>query len=403
MNNFKKIGLSALAGSLVAFSANAGTLSASGSASLSFSNGDTKSLTDEGNQWTMGDSITMTGSGEMDNGMTISVSFEIDNDDVGGGNVYDSHSMTLDTNGMGTITFAGHGGSSAMSALDDVTPNAYEESWDIVTGADTGTRVSGASGDNMFTYTSPSISGVTVTAAYLNASSAVSDVSYSDIAIAYSPGVAIPCQEIEDNKDNTYKYTNKGNLVALIKGNAKNILIAERVALNFLSHISGIATKTNEFVKLAGKKTKICCTRKTIPNLRVIQKYAVKLGGGTNHRFNLSDEYLIKDNHIASSDLKSLVLKAIKNRKGKKITVEVDTIKQLRSILGLKFNRVLLDNMSIKNLRESVKIAKKYYETEASGNINLKTVKSVAATGVNRISVGSITHSAPAIDFKLEI
>ena len=195
----------------------------------------------------------------------------------------------------------------------------------------------------------------------------------------------------------------KGNLIALIKGNAKNILIAERVALNFLSHISGIATKTNEFVKLAGKKTKICCTRKTIPNLRVIQKYAVKLGGGTNHRFNLSDEYLIKDNHVASSDLKSLVLKAIKNRKGKKITVEVDTIKQLRSILGLKFNRVLLDNMSIKNLRESVKIAKKYYETEASGNVSLKSVKAIASTGVNRISVGCITHSAPAIDFKLEI
>ncbi len=195
----------------------------------------------------------------------------------------------------------------------------------------------------------------------------------------------------------------KGNLVALIKGNAKNILIAERVALNFLSHISGIATKTNEFVKLAGKKTKICCTRKTIPNLRVIQKYAVKLGGGTNHRFNLSDEYLIKDNHIASSDLNSLVLKAIKNKKGKKITVEVDTINQLRSILGLKFNRVLLDNMSIKNLRESVKIAKKYYETEASGNVSLKSVKAIASTGVSRISVGSITHSAPAVDFKLEI
>ena len=148
----------------------------------------------------------------------------------------------------------------------------------------------------------------------------------------------------------------KGNLVAVIKGKAKNILIAERVALNFLSHISGIATKTNKFVKLAGKKTKICCTRKTIPNLRVIQKYAVKLGGGTNHRFNLSDEYLIKDNHIASSDIKHLVLTAIKNKKGRKITVEVDTIKQLRSILGLKFNTVLLDNMSLKNLRESVKI-----------------------------------------------
>ena len=195
----------------------------------------------------------------------------------------------------------------------------------------------------------------------------------------------------------------KGNLIAIIKGKAKNILIAERVALNFLSHISGIATKTNQFVKLAGKKTKICCTRKTIPNLRVIQKYAVKLGGGTNHRFNLSDEYLIKDNHIASSDLKSLVLKAIKNKKGKKITVEVDTIQQLKSILGLKFNTLLLDNMSIKNLRKGVKIAKKLYETEASGNVNIKNVKAIASTGVDRISVGSITHSVPAVDFKLEI
>ena len=195
----------------------------------------------------------------------------------------------------------------------------------------------------------------------------------------------------------------KGSIVALIKGKAKNILIAERVALNFLSHISGIATMTNEFVRLAGKKTKICCTRKTIPNLRVIQKYAVKLGGGTNHRFNLSDEYLIKDNHIASSDLKTLVIKAIKNKKGKKITVEVDTIDQLKSILGLKFNTVLLDNMNIKNLKNAVKIAKKYYETEASGNVNLKTVKAIASTGVNRISVGSITHSATAVDFKLEI
>ena len=195
----------------------------------------------------------------------------------------------------------------------------------------------------------------------------------------------------------------KGSLIALIKGNAKNILIAERVALNFLSHISGIATKTNAFVKLAGKRTKICCTRKTIPNLRVIQKYAVKLGGGTNHRFNLSDEYLIKDNHIASSDLRSLVTKAIKNKKGRKITVEVDSLNQLKSIMGLKFNTVLFDNMSIKSLKEGVKISNKYYETEASGNISLKTVKSVASTGVNRISVGSITHSAEAVDLKLEI
>ena len=195
----------------------------------------------------------------------------------------------------------------------------------------------------------------------------------------------------------------KNSVIAVIKGKANSIMIAERVALNFLSHISGIATKTNQFVKLAGKKCKICCTRKTLPNYRVIQKYAVKLGGGTNHRFNLSDEFLIKDNHIASYDIKELVLLAIKNKKGKKITVEVDNLKQLKKIIGLKFNTILFDNMSIKNLRAGVKLVKKYYETEASGNINLKTVKSVAMTGVDRISIGSITHSAPAIDFKLEI
>ena len=195
----------------------------------------------------------------------------------------------------------------------------------------------------------------------------------------------------------------KGSLIAIIEGNIKNILIGERVALNFLSHISGIATKTNSFVKKVKKKTKICCTRKTIPNLRVIQKYAVKLGGGTNHRFNLSDEFLIKDNHIASSNIRELVSIAIKNKRGKKITVEVDNLNQLKKIMGLKFNTVLFDNMSIKNLRAGVKLAKKHYETEASGNVSLRTVKSIAATGVDRISVGSITHSAPAVNLSLEI
>ena len=199
-------------------------------------------------------------------------------------------------------------------------------------------------------------------------------------------------------------FVKKDNVVAIIKGDAQKILIGERVALNFISHISGVATKTYQFVKLVkGTKCKICCTRKTIPNLRVIQKYAVKLGGGTNHRFNLSDEYLIKDNHIATSDIKNLVNLAIKNKKGKKITVEVDSLVQLKKILGLKFNTVLFDNMSLKNLKNGVKIARKHYETEASGNINLKNVKKVAATGVSRISVGAITHSAPAIDLKFEI
>ncbi len=196
----------------------------------------------------------------------------------------------------------------------------------------------------------------------------------------------------------------KGNLIAIIEGNIKNILIGERVALNFLSHISGIATKTNCFVNKVGKKSKICCTRKTIPNLRVVQKYAVKLGGGVNHRFNLSDEYLIKDNHIAANkDIREIIKRAIKLKKSRKITVEIDNINQLRKIVGLKFDRVLFDNMKLKDLREGIKIAKKYYETEASGNITLKTVKKVSKTGVDRISVGSITHSAPSLDFKLEI
>jgi nicotinate-nucleotide pyrophosphorylase (carboxylating) len=212
--------------------------------------------------------------------------------------------------------------------------------------------------------------------------------------------------------DNKIKFTikkkegslvKKNDLIALLEGKAENILIGERVALNFMSHISGIATKTNEFVKLVNKKCKICCTRKTTPTLRVIEKYAVKLGGGTNHRFNLSDEFLIKDNHIASSDIKTLVSLAIKNKKGRKITVEVDNLNQLKQIIGLKFNRVLFDNMDTKTLKAGVKIAKKYYETEASGNVNLKSVRKIASTGVDRISIGSITHSAPDVDFKLEI
>ena len=196
----------------------------------------------------------------------------------------------------------------------------------------------------------------------------------------------------------------RGSVIAVIEGKIKNILIGERVALNFLSHISGIATKTNKFVKKVGKKTKICCTRKTIPNLRVIQKYAVKLGGGTNHRFNLSDEFLIKDNHLASSKkFEEIVKKAINTKKGRKITVEVDTLKQFKRINGLKFNTVLFDNMSPKNLKVAVRHAKGKYETEASGGVTLKNIKNLASTKVDRISVGELTHSIQALDLKLEI
>ena len=197
---------------------------------------------------------------------------------------------------------------------------------------------------------------------------------------------------------------NKGKIVAVLKGNASSILKAERVALNFLGLISGVATATNQFVKkIKGKSCKICCTRKTFPNLRVLQKYGVKLGGGVNHRFNLSDEILIKDNHIAvGRNIRDLVKKTIKKRKGKKITVEVDNLSQFKKIIGLKFNRVLFDNMSTKNLRKAVKISKRFYDTEASGGVNLNNVRKIAATGVHRISVGQITHSAPTIDFKLD-
>ena len=196
----------------------------------------------------------------------------------------------------------------------------------------------------------------------------------------------------------------KGNVIMTIEGNIKNILTGERVALNFISHISGIANKTNQFVKKVGKKTKICCTRKTIPNLRVIQKYAVKLGGGTNHRFNLSDEYLIKDNHIgATNNFKKLIKKAIKEKKGKKITVEIDNINQLKKIIGLKFDTVLFDNMKPKSIKSGIKLIKNIYETEASGGITIKNIKKISKTGVNRVSIGNLTHTISGIDVKLEI
>jgi len=200
------------------------------------------------------------------------------------------------------------------------------------------------------------------------------------------------------------KKIKKGKVIATIYGNPKGILKSERVALNFLSLISGVATTTRKFVdKVKGKNCKICCTRKTAPNLRLIQKYGVRLGGGLNHRFNLSDEILIKDNHIAvDGNIRKLVKRAIKNRKGKKITVEVDNLNQLKKIIDLKFNRILFDNMNPKNLRKAVKLSNKLYETEASGGITLKNIKKIASTGVKRISVGRITHSAPAVDFKLD-
>jgi nicotinate-nucleotide pyrophosphorylase (carboxylating) len=194
----------------------------------------------------------------------------------------------------------------------------------------------------------------------------------------------------------------KSQVIAEIKAKTKTILIAERTALNFLSHASGIATLTYQLVKKINKKTKICCTRKTTPNLRLLEKYAVKKGGGHNHRYNLSDEILIKDNHInAEEDLRKLVKKATKTKKI--VTVEIENLKQLDQVLDLKFKRILFDNMSPKQLKKCLKVCKNKYETEYSGNANLGNIKKISSTGVNRISVGYITHSAKSLDVSLKI
>ena len=198
------------------------------------------------------------------------------------------------------------------------------------------------------------------------------------------------------------KFIKKNKVIAEILANTKTILAAERTALNFLNHASGIATTTNNFVKKVGKKTKICCTRKTTPNLRLLEKYAVKQGGGFNHRYNLSDEVLIKDNHIkAVKDFKKLVFRASKSNKV--VTVEIESISQLKKILGLKFKRILFDNMSIFQLKKCLKLCNGKYETEYSGNANLGNIKRISRTGINRISVGAITHSAKTFDTSLSL
>ena len=198
------------------------------------------------------------------------------------------------------------------------------------------------------------------------------------------------------------KKIKKNKVIAEIKAKTKTILIAERTALNFLNHASGIATLTNRYVKKVSKKTKICCTRKTTPNLRLLEKYAVKKGGGYNHRYNLSEEILIKDNHInAENNLRRLITKAIKTKKI--VTVEIENLNQLNQVLGKKFKRILFDNVNIKQLKKFLKICRNKYETEYSGNATLKNINKISKTGINRISVGSITHSAKSFDASLEL
>ena len=196
------------------------------------------------------------------------------------------------------------------------------------------------------------------------------------------------------------KKIKKNKVIAEIKAKTKTILIAERTALNFLNHASGIATLTNQFTKKIGKKTKICCTRKTTPNLRTLEKYAVNKGGGYNHRYNLSDEILIKENHISTSNnLRELIKKAIRTKK--LVTVEIENINQLKQVLGLKFKRILFDNMNSSQLKKCIKLCKNKYQTEYSGNATLKNIKQISKTGIDRISVGAITHSAKSFDSTL--
>ena len=208
------------------------------------------------------------------------------------------------------------------------------------------------------------------------------------------------CKFLQRVKDG--KKVKRNQVIAEITAKTKTILIAERTALNFLNHASGISTITNQYVSKVKNKAKICCTRKTTPNLRLLEKYAVRKGGGYNHRYNLSDEVLIKENHFKSeTSLRNIIKKSLKTKK--KVTVEIENLRQLNNVLGIKFNRILFDNVSLAQLKKYLKICKGKYETEYSGNANLKNITKISKTGVDRISVGSITHSAKSFDSSLLI
>jgi len=198
-----------------------------------------------------------------------------------------------------------------------------------------------------------------------------------------------------------------GDVAAEISGNARAILSAERTALNFATHLSGIATLTAAFVaKVKHTKAKIVCTRKTIPGLRALEKYAVRCGGGMNHRFGLDDAILIKDNHIAVAGSVSAALKAARASAGHlvKVEIEVENLDELAEVLHDGGADVaLLDNMDTATLKRAVEIASGRLALEASGGVNLDTVAAIAETGVDMISVGALTHSAPALDLGLDI
>jgi nicotinate-nucleotide pyrophosphorylase (carboxylating) len=201
-------------------------------------------------------------------------------------------------------------------------------------------------------------------------------------------------------------HAESGQTLMTIEGSARAILMAERVALNLVQRLSGIATLTHSMVvAVKGTPAKICCTRKTTPNLRVLEKRAVRSGGGINHRFGLDDGVLIKDNHIAVAGSIKDAVERVRRRIGHmvRIEVEVDTLDQLTEVLGLGVDAVLLDNMDIPTLKKAVTLVKGSCQTEASGNINADTVRAVAETGVDLISVGALTHSPRSLDIGLDI
>ncbi len=196
-----------------------------------------------------------------------------------------------------------------------------------------------------------------------------------------------------------------GGPIALVHGNARAVLTAERVALNFLCHLSGIATATRHMVDaVKPHKARIRCTRKTTPGLRVLEKYAVRAGGGVNHRFGLDDAVLIKDNHIAIAGSVTAAVYRAREGVGTAMTLdlEVDNLDQLQQALDLPINGVLLDNMDTTTLKKAVEMVGGRFTTEASGGVTIETVNAIAATGVDFIAVGSLTHSAPVLDIGLD-
>lgn len=200
-------------------------------------------------------------------------------------------------------------------------------------------------------------------------------------------------------------FVKKGSIVASLKGNARLLLAGERIALNILQRLSGIATFTREFIKkVEDLPVKILDTRKTTPGLRFMEKYAVKVGGGFNHRFALYDAVLIKDNHIKiAGSIKEALMRVKNHCIHQKIEIEVKTLEELKEAISLGADIIMLDNMDIETMKEAVKLAKGKVLLEASGGVNIENVRDIALTGVDFISIGALTHSAKAVDISMKI